>query len=104
MGTGPMGAWVVTPGDGQLGLHLLVHIWEAMMDPGDRGVASTWGDLPGSGQGRPPRPPRPLGTGRKERKVKVCGCCSGLAVAMTTRTKLPLPLFWLSRAVPRPLC
>lgn len=41
MGTGPMGAWMVTPGDGQLGLHLLVPIWEVMMDPGDRGVAST---------------------------------------------------------------
>lgn len=84
MGTGPMDAWVVTLGDGQLGHHLLAPIWEVMLDSGNRSVASTWGDLPGTRQGRLPWPPRPLGTTRKERKVKVPDCCSGLAVAMTT--------------------
>lgn len=113
MGTGPVDARVVTLGVGQLGHHLLAPIWEVMLDLGDRSVASSQRDLPGIGQGRlpwppwpprPPRPPQPPGTGRKERKVKVRDCCSGLAVAMTTRTKLPLPLFWLSCAGPRPLC
>lgn len=48
---------------------------------------------PGTGQGSHRATRATTATSGQERKVKVRGCCSGLAVAMATRTKPRLPLF-----------